>query len=781
MVFKEIILSVEECHTLVKRYLRSDEFQVLKYEEEPSEDFENYFKIKIKTLNGVQSDLSFIGKKLEKNAEKIFSHEVLYMDCNFIPKYCYGQEDKFIIFEDFTKENFIRPQEMDIEHIKLTLKNLAGLHAKSVEFEMKKSKKQGKSYKIIDENDQFINDPLMESLWFQEGLNNLNLLIDLLPENHLDSNRIKTKIADIFYKFQNRNSGFKQVLCHGSLWNKNILFKYNNNKKPTDCKFINFEYQHYNSPVVDVLQFIYMNTNQESRKKHLHELLEFYYECLKNQLESMDLKPGKIIPKNEDYDVAIHYFLPLIKLQMACLQHNKYSEKSISNSSKRFIKEFETNEYLRKALTESIMELKHLVTHPGITLEDCFKIIKNKIETTDYQLIDYKITPLGKISGYLGDHNKLKIEIIVNNEKRVLNLFAKFIPRGQTAVSIEQDTDAFYKEMFFYQQFIPLIKNYRIELINECATPCYFARYKDVMVFDDLEIQNFISLEPRKPISFEFAKMIIRKLAKFHASSIILEEKLGEVTNTKYSLINDFAKELQESLATEKENHQGGQCMKTGINAVEHMMELFPDPNNNPSVSKEEMRIKIKKAFEVFYEAVKPSKRFRNAICHGDLWISNTLIQCFDGKPTDCRFVDFQMCRYCPPVQDLLTFIYLTTNRRLRKEHFSDLIELYYKELSRNIEDYGYDIKNIYPYKEFMKSIEYTIPQAVCQTTCFFQLCLINPDILKEYMTNEESARNVLVGDRRDFISDMYKRDPLFRERAGECIQDLREMCIKYF
>ena len=64
----------------------------------------------------------------------------------------------------------------------------------------------------------------------------------------------------------------------------------------------------------------------------------------------------------------------------------------------------------------------------------------------------------------------------------------------------------------------------------------------------------------------------------------------------------------------------------------------------------------------------KPSTKFRNTICHGDPWTKNLMFK-FDDRDVKCVMVDFQSYRYCPPGQDVMAFLHLTTDKKLRDDH----------------------------------------------------------------------------------------------------------------
>lgn len=53
-----------------------------------------------------------------------------------------------------------------------------------------------------------------------------------------------------------------------------------------------------------------------------------------------------------------------------------------------------------------------------------------------------------------------------------------------------------------------------------------------------------------------------------------------------------------------------------------------------------------------------------------------------DKKPSDIRFLDFQIMRNASPVCDLVYYIFGCTTKYLRDEFYGEFLDVYYAELS---------------------------------------------------------------------------------------------------
>ncbi|KAF2879853.1 hypothetical protein ILUMI_26310 [Ignelater luminosus] len=758
-----------EVFLLVKKYLNMENLTVL----DCSETCENAIQIQILTENKEQHQVTFVTRQFINYFQLEYQEEEKYpsFGSTLIP--CYFKKGNLYIPEEFNV--LIQLKSFNLDEIKLVLKTLAKCHAESIYLEEKNSGKCN----LIDEYPRLQKtNKILESYLFKT----LNSLIDLLPEDKLTHQEFKHNLTTIITEIINKENQFRKVLCHGYLSDDTILFKCKN-EIPVECKFMNFNQQHYNLPIYDVLHFIYMVTNMEFRKEYLNELLEFYYNCLKINLYKKDLNIENILPLEQDFEASINYILPLIKLQTTCIRLVQYLkpelQKKCFEDTQLFINTFKNDEEYKQSVMSHLKDLRNIVINPGLTLEDIYRVIKNKIGDQKCSLLNYELIPIGEVSGFFGEHKKLKIKIHVNNETQTLNFFVKFTPKGEAQKSIADDCGSFYKENFFYRHFVPMVRKFGATIINECTVPCYFTRLNDVLVFEDLNICNYGILNHRQPLDFEVVEIVVKQMAKLHASSIILEEKMSEQTKTKFYLKEQYRDGLEESFFTRKENHQGGISMKISIEGIPDQIDLSPDDGS--ILSNGEFKKKIEKIYERVYELAKPSEEFRNTLCHGDPWVNNILVQKVDGKPTDAKLIDFQLMRYCPPAQDLLGFIYLTTNRKFRHNHLDEILEIYYKEFSRSLEINGFDPEKIYSRDVFRKSIEYMRPQAVGQTVIYYHICVTNPELMADYTADEAKMRQIFLEDRRDFVAEMYDRDPIYKERNREAIEDLRDICAKYF
>lgn len=75
-----------------------------------------------------------------------------------------------------------------------------------------------------------------------------------------------------------------------------------------------------------------------------------------------------------------------------------------------------------------------------------------------------------------------------------------------------------------------------------------------------------------------------------------------------------------------------------------------------------------------------------NVLNHGDSWCNNIMFNYNDeGKRNETILVDFQMCKYGSPAQDLLYFIFSSPKQEIRLEKFDYMIKYYHDNLIENL------------------------------------------------------------------------------------------------
>ncbi|CAO1341354.1 unnamed protein product [Diamesa hyperborea] len=249
------------------------------------------------------------------------------------------------------------------------------------------------------------------------------------------------------------------------------------------------------------------------------------------------------------------------------------------------------------------------------------------------------------------------------------------------------------KEMDIYKRILPELKKI-LKYIKEDKHVFPKALAVDinneVIILEDLAEKNFVMPDRKKGLDMIHLKMGLDKLARLHASSLILAEKdnhifdkfdVGMISRTT-SAFHCFFLSNMEAL----------------------VQEVLEWPNFEKYAKKlDEMKETVlEKAFQVFDNNEGELK----VLCHGDLWTNNLMYTYDDaGNPTDVILIDFQFCYYGHPAIDVLYFLHTSAVDELRQNNIDELIQYYYHQLRDILIKLNYDMNKFPSLIEFERQI----------------------------------------------------------------------------
>ncbi|CAH0596351.1 unnamed protein product [Chrysodeixis includens] len=216
---------------------------------------------------------SVILKKFEE-IQRQFS-----LDLQYIIPQCYYIQPEYtkegIAMQDMCSEGY-RPYTheifLDLDHITISLKSLAKLHALSFIVKRKDTELYSEISKVCI--------PLTE----QTNARFMTIMKDRLDKALIKFQnteyipllkKLRQDCADFFKKAN--DSVESTCICHADIWKENIVFKYEN-KKPVSACIIDYQTTRICSPAFDTMYLIISSTSTELRQKHLPQLLDTYYQ-----------------------------------------------------------------------------------------------------------------------------------------------------------------------------------------------------------------------------------------------------------------------------------------------------------------------------------------------------------------------------------------------------------------------------------------------------------------------------------------------------------------------
>ncbi|KAJ8881627.1 hypothetical protein PR048_018113 [Dryococelus australis] len=197
----------------------------------------------------------------------------------------------FIAIEDLGPKCFKAPRRkngLDLIHCQLVLKTLARFHAASV----------------IIHNEDKNSFTLFNEYAFQEEIVNKTVIeigfgIFAVVRKALESwpefgpswadrlrNRCKTLQEDLYAIWKRDENAFN-VLNHGDFGLHNLMFRHSESGEVEAIMMVDFQCCSYNSPVLDIHQFLFSSAVDEVRAHHIEALLREYHAELTATLEAL--------------------------------------------------------------------------------------------------------------------------------------------------------------------------------------------------------------------------------------------------------------------------------------------------------------------------------------------------------------------------------------------------------------------------------------------------------------------------------------------------------------
>lgn len=293
--------------------------------------------------------------------------------------------------------------------------------------------------------------------------------------------------------------------------------------------------------------------------------------------------------------------------------------------------------------------------------EFLLKVLRAKFKNEDVQVHSYNV----KVGTNKGDGFASEMfSVLVESSLGTFPLLLKKpheIPERREMV---QGFDLYTREIFFYERVCPAIVEI-LESVDEyevfAPEMFYTERETDLLVMRDLRGNGYKTGDRTNRVPKELAETALRKLAKFHAASLVLNKKWsGELEKQNFKLFdgpfNDIIRDNIRTLARE---------MKNWGSEFEALIPKFEEcANHYTSLGQQNVC----------------SKQGLNLLIHGDLWFNNLLLK--GGPDPDALLIDFQTVSWASLGIDLVYFSITSLNEQ-DFENREDLIRVYHSHLER--------------------------------------------------------------------------------------------------
>ncbi|XP_061716100.1 uncharacterized protein LOC133524221 [Cydia pomonella] len=379
-----------------------------------------------------------------------------------------------------------------------------------------------------------------------------------------------------------------------------------------------------------------------------------------------------------------------------------------------------------------------------------------------FKVLDFSISKYSDVFiGSLGDHFKL-IVTVDDSVQSKYKFFVKCMPKNQWVAEYLTKSNYFRREYTMLRElFVEFDRNGG----SKWRPRSVFVK-ENVFVFEDArELGYQMAGESQGGIlSYKEMQAAVIALARFHARSLIYEEKKSQELHRPYRIWEDFSELLQQSPDHDWRN--------TGRNAVIEFLKVYSKRKNEPDFSKNVTELLIS-LFDDALNLMKPSAKYRNTVIHRDLWCNNILIKS-DNENDHALIVDFQTVLYGAPTLDLSSLIYFNTTKHFRDIYLHEMLEIYYEELSNEVKrELNIIFSTILSKDTFMESYEECVLFGMTQAAILVPITAMKVEKKEELYSTPESGHRINNVSRSKEIIDVANEDATYCSRITELFEDI--------
>ncbi|KAH8283956.1 hypothetical protein KR054_005630 [Drosophila jambulina] len=255
----------------------------------------------------------------------------------------------------------------------------------------------------------------------------------------------------------------------------------------------------------------------------------------------------------------------------------------------------------------------------------------------------------------------------------------------------------FPKEKMMYETIIPQLEQLyeQAGLTVKFAPKCHWAEELNgriCLVQEDLRTKKYGNISRLK--GFDMAQMhrVLEKLAEFHAASAVWRQRNGP-----------FPEDFQRTYLPA--NYNKSKSYQARVQSYKAAMASWGLADHEQYVN----RIPTADQFVQSYaRCFNSNPQEFKVLNHGDFWSSNIMLSYTQsGEINQVRFVDFQLCKWGSPAQDLWEVIICSAKHSIRIQHFDCFIRIYHSHLMRCLKILKYSERMPMLRELHMKMIKY--------------------------------------------------------------------------
>ncbi|KAF2358971.1 Protein of unknown function DUF227 [Trinorchestia longiramus] len=314
--------------------------------------------------------------------------------------------------------------------------------------------------------------------------------------------------------------------------------------------------------------------------------------------------------------------------------------------------------------------------HKLIT-SDILKIALLKDKGPDARLMTFEIIDFcSKGDNYACFVTSVKVVYLHKGQTKNVTYIAK-LNHCHGLETLEQFSEiVFVKEGKFYQQLVPDLNNVMEEISQPSLkfASCYYASFeptRQVILLSDKREYSFKMADRFVGLDDDHVVLVVKELARLHAASVILEDRLGnEKLLEKYDFLDDF-------FTGDKTKDMLSMFENLFVGYVNNGAKIADRITGYEKVSAW-LKEQAPSSFGTLNTVMRECDPKFKAIGHGDCWNNNLLFRYKNGKVVDVCLLDLQVNRHASLALDLNYFFFTSLNGETRKKGLESYLTAYY-------------------------------------------------------------------------------------------------------
>lgn len=411
-----------------------------------------------------------------------------------------------------------------------------------------------------------------------------------------------------------------------------------------------------------------------------------------------------------------------------------------------------------------------------VSIDECKEIIRKSLQLEDPNILEYKLQKIPGHIGFLGEYLELEIVVEDNGRHTSGHYFLKALPivdRNQRKMM--EELGFFQKESKVYAEIFSALGHNQERF--KWRPDCYLAR-GDLIVLEDLKKRyGFRMVHYKSPLDESHLHLVLEAIAQMHAVSL----------NYEFNIVGGGRRldEMYGDILFETTVTHDNKWFMAGLSCIKAMALNATKYGKSPETKllmQQELDMKLNRIFDI----VKPTSDFQNVLVHRDIWHNNLMFR-YEKKSASeesqndatvkaCVLLDFQICRYLPPVIDFLLTIYLTTRRSHREQHFEHYFGFYYDKLQEKLKHFSLNPEQVLPLEQLRRSLSHY--KIIAHVFSCIYLALINlpENVLDDLHRDDPDLYHRICNVNRDEFALKYlTEDAFYRATMLECVEELLE------